>query len=257
MHMMTVHSSQCHLPCWKIPQMPTPWARLLNIYYERCSLLFTPTLHAVFAKHPKTRNLKAENGSILAEKRVRPQVLKCSWQKLTEKLFEPRRSNCVFLRGHIDPQDLYLIYVFTTLCQLYCWSMMLVPERSRYVLVIPTKRRTCTAAMVLALVHLDYYHMLVLVLVWIAGCSTHPILLVCYLWCLGYVHNTKKKVEQKSWEKKNGHELCEAGFQKRSLEGRRGFDIFPRRVGPGTWYPHIPGYMNTTMNKTIQQCCCI
>ena len=202
MHMMTVHSSQCHLPCWKIPQMPTPWARLLNIYYERCSLLFTPTLHAVFAKHPKTRNLKAENGSILAEKRVRPQVLKCSWQKLTEKLFEPRRSNCVFLRGHIDPQDLYLIYVFTTLCQLYCWSMMLVPERSRYVLVIPTKRRTCTAAMVLALVHLDYYHMLVLVLVWIAGCSTHPILLVCYLWCLGYVHNTKKKVEQKSWEKK-------------------------------------------------------
>ena len=29
----------------------------------------------------------------------------------------------------------------------------------------------------------------------------------------------------------------EHGFQKSSLEGRRSFDFFPRRVGPGTWYP--------------------
>ena len=29
------------------------------------------------------------------------------------------------------------------------------------------------------------------------------------------------------------------GFQNRSLEDGRGFDIFPRRVGPGTWYLHI------------------
>ena len=28
-------------------------------------------------------------------------------------------------------------------------------------------------------------------------------------------------------------EFPEDGFQKRSLEGRRGFDIFPRRVGSG------------------------
>ena len=35
-------------------------------------------------------------------------------------------------------------------------------------------------------------------------------------------------------------EFPEHGLQKRSLEGRRGFDIFPRRVGPGTWYPHHP-----------------
>ena len=33
-------------------------------------------------------------------------------------------------------------------------------------------------------------------------------------------------------------EFPEHGFQKRSLEDRRSFDIFPRRVGPGTWYPH-------------------
>ena len=31
-----------------------------------------------------------------------------------------------------------------------------------------------------------------------------------------------------------------SAFQKQSLEGRRGFDIFPRHVGPGTWYPHHP-----------------
>ena len=34
-------------------------------------------------------------------------------------------------------------------------------------------------------------------------------------------------------------EIPEHGFHKRSLEGRRGFDIFPRCVGPGTWYPHL------------------
>ena len=41
---------------------------------------------------------------------------------------------------------------------------MILVRRIRYVLVIPTKRRTCTAAMILVLVHLDY-GMLVLVLV--------------------------------------------------------------------------------------------
>ena len=35
-------------------------------------------------------------------------------------------------------------------------------------------------------------------------------------------------------------EIPERGFQKRSLEGRRGFDIFPRVVGPGTLHPHHP-----------------
>ena len=33
-------------------------------------------------------------------------------------------------------------------------------------------------------------------------------------------------------------EFPEPGLQKESLENRRGFDIFSRRVGPGTWYPH-------------------
>ena len=31
-----------------------------------------------------------------------------------------------------------------------------------------------------------------------------------------------------------------ACLQKESLEKRRGFDIFSRRVGPGTWYPYHP-----------------
>ena len=30
--------------------------RSIFVYCERCSLLFTPTLHEVFVKHPKTRN---------------------------------------------------------------------------------------------------------------------------------------------------------------------------------------------------------
>ena len=62
---VTVHSSQgVSSPLLKnITNMPPPWARSLFIY-ERCSLLFPPTLHADFAKHPKIRNKKAENGSI-------------------------------------------------------------------------------------------------------------------------------------------------------------------------------------------------
>ena len=49
-------------------QIPTPWTRSLNIY-EGCSLLFPPTLHAVFGKHPKSRNHKAENGSIFGREK--------------------------------------------------------------------------------------------------------------------------------------------------------------------------------------------
>ena len=50
--MLTVHSSHCHLPCGGISQLPTPGARSLEIYYERCSMFLTPTLHAVIVKHP-------------------------------------------------------------------------------------------------------------------------------------------------------------------------------------------------------------
>ena len=32
---------------------------------------------------------------------------------------------------------------------------------------------------------------------------------LCCLWCLRYVHDTKKKVDKRGWEK-NGNELCEA-----------------------------------------------
>ena len=38
-----------------VSQLPTPWGRSLDIYYERFSLLFTPTLHVVYAKHPKKK----------------------------------------------------------------------------------------------------------------------------------------------------------------------------------------------------------
>ena len=49
----------------------------------------------------------------------------------------------------------------------------------------------------------------------------------------------------------------ENGFQKGSLEDRRGFDIFPRRVGPGTWYPqlclHI--YVRLVISSYLLLCC--
>ena len=86
MHVLTVHNcSQCHLPCWKRSQLPTPWTRSLNAY-ERFSLLFPHPLHAFFAKHPKTINLKADTVQFLAEKKITPQTLKCDWQKRTKLL---------------------------------------------------------------------------------------------------------------------------------------------------------------------------
>ena len=59
------------LPRWKKSQLPTPWARSPNIY-EKCSLLFSPISHAVFAIHPKTINYKAESGSIFGREKLRP-----------------------------------------------------------------------------------------------------------------------------------------------------------------------------------------
>ena len=108
-HMMTVHSLQCHLPCWKILQIPTPWARSLNICYERCSLLFTPKLHTVFAKRPKTRNNKAENCSSFVRGKNKTLNFEILLTRAHKKYFEPGRLNSFFLRGHIDPSYLYLI----------------------------------------------------------------------------------------------------------------------------------------------------
>ena len=105
MHMLKVHSLQCHLPSWKKPQMPTPWARSLNTY-ERCSLLFFPTLHImVFAKHPKTRNDKDENGLILTTASF--EVFESS-----QKYFELGNWNDVFVRRHVDPSNPYFVLIY-------------------------------------------------------------------------------------------------------------------------------------------------
>ena len=92
-HMMTVHSLQCHLPCRKILQIPTPWARSLNICYERCSLLFTPKLHTVFAKRPKTRNNKAENCSSFVRGKNKTLNFEILLTRAHKKYFEPGRLN--------------------------------------------------------------------------------------------------------------------------------------------------------------------
>ena len=47
----------------------------------RCGL---PRYMGFVAKHPQTRNNKAENGSIFPREKIRPQTVKCSWRKLTK-----------------------------------------------------------------------------------------------------------------------------------------------------------------------------
>ena len=91
--------------------MPTSWARSLNTC-ARCSLLFLPTLHAVFAKHLKTRNDKAENGSILVREKNKTPHFEMQLTKITKKVhLESRRLNDVVLRGHVDASYLYIVYL--------------------------------------------------------------------------------------------------------------------------------------------------
>ena len=76
-HMLRVHSLQCRLLRWKTSQMLTPWVRSLNIY-KRCSMVFTRTLHAVFAKHPKQETRKRlKTVETMSEKTTRNLTMKC------------------------------------------------------------------------------------------------------------------------------------------------------------------------------------
>ena len=69
----------------------------------------SPTLHAVFAKHAKTANDRAENGSGLSEKKNRPHTLKCSWRNVQKPLWAwtPKWR---FLKGAGRSLHLYLVH---------------------------------------------------------------------------------------------------------------------------------------------------
>ena len=74
--------------------------------------MFLPTLHAVFAKHLKTRNDKAENGSILVREKNKTPHFEMQLTKITKKVhLESRRLNDVVLRGHVDTSYLYIVYL--------------------------------------------------------------------------------------------------------------------------------------------------
>lgn len=105
----TVHSA---LFSWKASQMPTLWARLLHIC-ERYSHFYSQTLHAVFAKHKKTWNNDAENGSNVGRENITNQTFKGSLTRARNKYFEPRRLIAVCLRGHVDPSCLSLMSSFS------------------------------------------------------------------------------------------------------------------------------------------------
>ena len=74
--------------------------------------MFPLTLHAVFGKHPKTRNGKAENGSIFSRERKKTPNFEMQLTKAHKNYFEPGSLNGVFLRGHVDPSYLYCSIYF-------------------------------------------------------------------------------------------------------------------------------------------------
>ena len=55
-------------------RIPTSWARSLDIY-EKCSLLFLLTLHAIFRKHPK-QETRLQTVQLLAKEIIRLHTLK-------------------------------------------------------------------------------------------------------------------------------------------------------------------------------------
>ena len=67
----------------------------------------------------------------------------------------------------------------------------------------------------------------------------------------------RRNVEKDPW-RVSRHDILPSspsiGFTK-TMSGRQGgFDIFPRRVGPGTWYPHhLPVSVVIELNSTTTQ----
>ena len=122
-------------------QMPTPWARPLTIYYERCSVLFTPTLYAGFVKHPKKRNNKAEKVQIFGREKYGPKLWnvvdkssqKIPWAWTRAEIYLPCEKVETFHLGLI---------------------LLKYDTRTKYVCVGDSHQKTSYAATVLELVHL-------------------------------------------------------------------------------------------------------
>ena len=76
-------------------------ARSISIRGAFCC--FLPHYMRDFAKHPKTKNYKAETGSIFGRAKNKNPNFEMCLTKTHKNHFEPGRINGVFLRGHIDP----------------------------------------------------------------------------------------------------------------------------------------------------------
>ena len=86
-HMLTVHSSQCHLRFWKMSQNPHPvgpFAQYLLDKGAQCCLL---ARYLFYAKHLNTRSNKGENSWNFSREKKRWNVV----DESNEKYFEPGR----------------------------------------------------------------------------------------------------------------------------------------------------------------------
>ena len=86
MHMLTCWCSTVHgiiSPAEKISQNKCLHRGPVRSISMKVLSVVSPALHTVFTKHPKTRNNKAENGSIFGRGNNKTPTLKRRWRKPT------------------------------------------------------------------------------------------------------------------------------------------------------------------------------
>ena len=111
MHIVMVHGSQCPPPCWKNHEPnANPVDPFAQDVHERRSLLFSPGYMRFLRNITKTRNSKAKKVQFLPEGKKKSQAFKRSARKPTINT-SPGCLSGVFLRGHLDPIYLYMIFL--------------------------------------------------------------------------------------------------------------------------------------------------
>ena len=100
-HRLTVHSTQCHPPCWKISQNKClPHAPVRSISLTGTLCCFLPCYMRFLRNIQKQETLRLKPVQFLAKTKIRPQTLKCS-SRNPKRIHG--RLNGVFFRGHVDP----------------------------------------------------------------------------------------------------------------------------------------------------------
>ena len=105
-----VHGSQCPPPCWKNHEPNANPVDPFAQYIGEVSSVAFPRLDAFLTKYKEKKKQYGEKGSISTGGEKKSQAFKRSARKPTINT-SPGCLSGVFLRGHLDPIYLYMIFL--------------------------------------------------------------------------------------------------------------------------------------------------